>query len=246
MKKHFLLRSVKRGFNLSESFVSFYRLTVLFIHFSRDIIIDVELSQIRKNTIAAIEKGALMISFMPDDQDCRQNSSNVTDEFLFVIDCSGSMESDDKIGLARKAMFLFIKSLPVDCRFNIIRFGSSFSALFSDQVTCEYNEKNMRQAESLIKSMGASMGGTELLKPLSWLMESKPPEGCVRQIFLMTDGEVSNVDQVTDLCRKMSEFARIFSFGLGQSVSSSPFLNESFSLLIAAESRTCQRTSPCN
>ncbi|CAF1562780.1 unnamed protein product, partial [Adineta ricciae] len=72
----------------------------------RDIIIDVELSQTKTSIIAAVEKSALMISFMPNEQDCRQNKDNTTDEFLFVIDCSGSMQDENKIGLARKAMLL--------------------------------------------------------------------------------------------------------------------------------------------
>jgi hypothetical protein len=37
----------------------------------------------------------------------------------------------------------------------------------------------------------------------------------------MTDGEISNVDQVLDLCRSMSTSTRIFSFGLGRSPSRS-------------------------
>ncbi|CAF4432079.1 unnamed protein product [Rotaria sp. Silwood2] len=141
---------------------------------ARDIIVDVELSDVRRNTIAAIDNGAVMISFIPTEQDCRQDSNNATNEFFFVIDCSGSMAGDDKIGLARKAMLLFLKSLPVNCRFNIIRFGSSFSALFTDQVTREYNKTNMCQAEAMIKDMTADLGGTELLKPLHWLKENKP------------------------------------------------------------------------
>ncbi|CAF5017713.1 unnamed protein product, partial [Rotaria sp. Silwood1] len=185
----------------------------------RDIIIDVELSDVRRNTIAAIDNGAVMISFIPSEQDCRQDSNNVTNEFFFVIDCSGSMAGDDKIGLARKAMLLFLKSLPVNCRFNIIRFGSKFSALFTDQVTREYNKENMCQAEAMIKDMGADLGGTELLMPLRWLKENKPPASCVRQIFLLTDGEVSNVSEVTNLCRDMAAYTRIFSFGLGHSPS---------------------------
>ncbi|CAF4995311.1 unnamed protein product, partial [Rotaria sp. Silwood1] len=174
---------------------------------------------VRRNTIAAIDNGAVMISFIPSEQDCRQDSNNVTNEFFFVIDCSGSMAGDDKIGLARKAMLLFLKSLPVNCRFNIIRFGSKFSALFTDQVTREYNKENMCQAEAMIKDMGADLGGTELLMPLRWLKENKPPASCVRQIFLLTDGEVSNVSEVTNLCRDMAAYTRIFSFGLGHSPS---------------------------
>lgn len=192
---------------------------------SRDIIVDVELAEVRKNTIAAIDNGAVMVSFIPTEEDCQRNADAVVNEFLFVIDCSGSMEGQDKIGLACKAMLLFLKSLPTKCRFNIIRFGSSFQALFNDQVTREYNETNMSEAETLIKSMGADLGGTELAGPLEWLKKQKPSDGGVRQIFLLTDGEVSNVDQVTNICREMATYTRIFSFGLGSSVSHLLFVN---------------------
>ena len=188
------------------------------LHFSRDIVVDVELAHIRTNTITAIETGAVMISFMPNEEDCRRDYDHRADEFLFVIDCSGSMAEANKIGLTSKAMLLFLKSLPVGCRFNIIRFGSNFASLFNNQVTEEYNDENMRQAELLIKCMEADMGGTELMKPLRWLAKSKPPPGVARQIFLLTDGEVSNVHEVIDLCRDMAAFTRIFSFGLGHSV----------------------------
>ncbi|CAF5025135.1 unnamed protein product, partial [Rotaria sp. Silwood1] len=45
--------------------------------------------------------------------------------------------------------------------------------------------------------------------------------GYNRQIFLLSDGEISNVDEVVDLCRSMSTSTRIFSFGLGHSPSRS-------------------------
>jgi hypothetical protein len=186
---------------------------------SRDIIVDVELSEVRKNTIAAIDNRAVMISFIPTEQDYQSHRENVTEEFLFVIDCSGSMAGEDKIGLVCKAMLLFLKSLPTNCSFNIVRFGSSFEALFKDQVVRKYNEKNMREAEKLIKGMKADLGGTELLSPLQWLKNNKPSTNGVRQIFLLTDGEVSNVTNVTNVCREMATYTRIFSFGLGHSVS---------------------------
>ena len=57
--------------------------------------------------------------------------------------------------------------------------------------------------------------------PLQWLKDNSPSEGRARQIFLLTDGEVSNVTEVLDLCRSMASSTRIFSFGLGQSPSRS-------------------------
>ncbi|CAF3415397.1 unnamed protein product, partial [Rotaria sp. Silwood2] len=191
-------------------------------HLDRDILVDIELIDNRSNTIVAIEQGAVMVSFTPTEQDCQRAMNNVeaTNEFIFVVDCSGSMEDEKKIGLAREAMLLFLKSLPVNCHFNIIRFGSNHEALFKE-ITVTYNENNAQKAEELINKMRADLGGTELLRPLKWLEEHSPEQGRARQIFLLTDGEISNVNKVLDLCRSMATSTRIFSFGLGHSPSRS-------------------------
>ncbi|CAF3668887.1 unnamed protein product [Adineta steineri] len=190
-------------------------------HLDRDILINIELSNKRNNTIAAVEPGAVMAAFIPTEEECQQVSKNdLTNEFIFVVDCSGSMQDENKIGLARQAMLLFFKSLPVNCHFNIIRFGSQYKPLFNE-ITAVYNETNAKQAEELIQGIQADLGGTELLRPLQWIEEHPPTEGHARQIFLLTDGEISNVTQVLDLCRSMATSTRIFSFGLGQSPSRS-------------------------
>ncbi|UJR18926.1 hypothetical protein I4U23_022055 [Adineta vaga] len=130
------------------------------------------------------------------------------------------MDEENKIELARQAMLLFLKSLPVNCYFNIIRFGSNHQSLFPE-MTVLYNEINSQKAEQLTKTMRADLGGTELLSPLQWLEKNPVIEGRARQIFLLTDGEVSNVNEVIDLCRTMATSTRIFSFGLGSSPSRS-------------------------
>jgi hypothetical protein len=133
-------------------------------HLDRDILIDIELTQHRSNTILAVESDAVMASFTPNQQDCQHamNTSEVTNEFIFVVDCSGSMEDENKIGFARQAMLLFLKSLPVNCHFNIIRFGSSYETLFKD-ITATYNKENAQQAEQLTHNMHTNLGGTELV-----------------------------------------------------------------------------------
>ncbi|CAF0840024.1 unnamed protein product [Adineta ricciae] len=191
-------------------------------HLDRDILLDIHLNKQRSNTILAIESNALMISFTPNEQDCQRamNNVEVTNEFVFIVDCSGSMQDENKIGYARQSMVLFLKSLPLNSHFNIIRFGSSYKPLF-DQATDLYNEENSKKAEQLVNNMQADLGGTELLNPMKWLEEHPAQEGRSRQIFLLTDGEISNVDEVLNLCRSMSKSSRIFSFGLGQSPSRS-------------------------
>jgi hypothetical protein len=72
------------------------------------------------------------------------------------------MRDENKMGLARQAMLLFLKSLPVNCHFNILRFGSRYQALFNE-ITVVYNEENALKAEQLSKNMQADLGGTELV-----------------------------------------------------------------------------------
>ena len=190
-------------------------------HLDRDILLNIELASKRTNTIVAVEPGAVMASFTPTEEECRQGLSvEQTNEFIFVVDCSGSMDGENKIGLVRQAMLVFHQSLPVGCQFNIIRFGSHYERLFQ-QITDVYNEENARKAEELINGMRANLGGTELLQPLKWIEENAPKQGRARQIFLLTDGEISNVSEVLDLCRSMATSTRIFSFGLGASSSRS-------------------------
>ncbi|CAF1362603.1 unnamed protein product [Adineta ricciae] len=191
-------------------------------HLDRDIIVDTQLAESRSNTILAVESNAVMASFTPNEQDCQRttDNKNITNEFIFVVDCSGSMDEENKIELARQAMLLFLKSLPVNCHFNIVRFGSNHQSLFPE-TTAVYNEVNAQNAEQLTKTMKADLGGTELLSPLQWLDRNPPVRGRSRQIFLLTDGEISDVDQVVDLCRTMATSTRIFSFGLGSSPSRS-------------------------
>jgi hypothetical protein len=133
-------------------------------HLDRDILLDVELAEKRSNTIVAVEPGAVMASFTPNEEDCQRaiNNTEISNEFIFVVDCSGSMEDENKIGLARQAMLLFLKSLPINCHFNIIRFGSQHETLFKE-ITAIYNEENTQKAEQLTKNMTANLGGTELV-----------------------------------------------------------------------------------
>ena len=115
----------------------------------------------------------------------------------FLVDCSGSMSAENRIPLAREAMLLFVRSLPVDSHFNIIRFGSTYDVLFkTPSMTAVYNETTAKKAENLIRSMQADFGGTEILEPLKYLKQRPPVAGRSRQVFLLTDGEVSNTDAV--------------------------------------------------
>ena len=213
----------------------------------RDIILDIDLPPNRPLTSVSVEKyndtagHAILLAFTPRLSDVRKISEgrDISEkEFIFIgkffvieirfsfrnftisVDCSGSMYEANGIGLAKEAMLLFIRGLPVGVNFNIIRFGSKYDILFKNEgVTAVYNETTALLAETLAKSMDADFGGTEILPPLKYLKDHPPVKGRSREIFVLTDGEVSNTDEVIELCRSMSSDTRIFSFGLGYSPS---------------------------
>lgn len=139
-------------------------------------------------------------------------------EVVFVLDCSGSMQGES-IQQATAALELCLRSLSAGDRFNICRFGSTFELMASEPLV--YSQQTLDRAIAYIRR-GADLGGTELFSPLVAILGGKPEVGAVRQIILLTDGQVSNEQAVIELARKSRSHNRIFSFGIG--ASSSAFL----------------------
>ena len=130
---------------------------------------------------------AVMINFFPEF-----DNVDAACEFIFLVDRSGSM-SGGFINSARETLILFLKSLPEGCNFNIIGFGSRYEKLFS-AVSVPYTQESLDKATRHAREMQANLGGTELLQPLEYIFREKSTSGLPRQIFVLTDGAVSNTD----------------------------------------------------
>ncbi|RIA99005.1 hypothetical protein C1645_557241 [Glomus cerebriforme] len=140
-------------------------------------------------------------------------------ELIFVIDRSGSM-SIEPMKKAAQALELFLRSVPEDCYFNIISFGSHYDPLFPKSQI--YSEKSLSEALNLAQTMDSNYGGTEIFNALKWAFENSRDD-MPTSIFLITDGEVYNVDQIAELVRNNEEKKngdlRLFSLGIGNDVS---------------------------
>uniref|UniRef100_UPI00398ECFF0 von Willebrand factor A domain-containing protein 5A-like isoform X2 n=1 Tax=Pristiophorus japonicus TaxID=55135 RepID=UPI00398ECFF0 len=165
----------------------------------------------------------VMLTFYPSFP---EKSSQVTSgEFIFLIDRSGSMDcrmshcgrETTRIQSAQDTLLLLVKSLPVGCFFNIYGFGSRFDSFFPASV--EYNQESMKSALEKLKGIEADMGGTEILQPLTAIYSRPCKPGHPRQLFVFTDGEVSNTKMVLAEVRKNAHSHRCFSFGIGQGAS---------------------------
>ncbi|CAH1239424.1 VWA5B1 [Branchiostoma lanceolatum] len=162
---------------------------------------------------------AIMLSFFPDFSSIPpRDPSKIPGNFIFILDRSGSMSGANIAG-ARETLLLFLKSLPTCCLFNIVSFGSSYKPMFGTSVA--YTQQNVEKASADIKKMRADMGGTNILAPLQWVFSAPVTSGYPRQVFLLTDGSVSNTGTVIDLVRKNVYNTRCFALGIGPKASRS-------------------------
>lgn len=138
-------------------------------------------------------------------------STNIN-EFIFVVDCSYSMEGIS-IKKASQCLDLFIHSLPPNSYYNVYRFGTSFTKLFEKSV--EYKDQTAKQGIQLANNLKANLGCTEIKKPLEDIFANKPLNG-QRQIFILTDGEVLDVESVLSLILNNSKENWCFTLGIGR------------------------------
>jgi len=160
-----------------------------------------------------------MLNYLPDFSD--ESLVDQGQEYVIILDRSGSM-TGDRIDQARLTLGKFLDNLPKEnsrCRFNILSFGTEHEFMFSESVPC--TKTNIANAKEEVKTFDADMGGTEMLRTFEDLFKQDKavPNGVQRQVFLLTDGEVSNTQEVIDLVGEHSEKNRIFSFGIGEGVS---------------------------
>jgi uncharacterized protein YegL len=161
----------------------------------------IQIDEATKNKVA-------MVSLFPE-----MNEEEVFSEIIFVVDRSGSM-AGSKIEQVKQTLEIFLRSLPEGTLFNIVGFGTHFEKLF-DNGSVEYNDKNLEIANQHVKQMNANFGGTNIIAPLMSIFQEKPKNGIPRQIFLLTDGEVTNPQKCIDAVRKHADTTRVFTFGIG-------------------------------
>lgn len=126
-------------------------------------------------------------------------------EVIFIIDCSGSM-SGSKIQSAADMLVTCVKSLPFGCYFNVIAFGSHFRQLFHSSE--KYTKYTVERAVTFANQLQATLGGTDLLPPLQWIFKKNCCRNLSRQLFIITDGGVTNTQQVLNIITNSRHNAR--------------------------------------
>ena len=119
--------------------------------------------------------------------------------FIFLIDQSGSMYGLG-IAIVRKALNLFMQSLPANSYYQLIGFGSIFVKY--DEIPKEYNQKNIEESLKAIENLEADLGGTNLFDPLKDIYNSNEIYDKInlpKNIFILTDGVIEDKAKTLDL-----------------------------------------------
>ncbi|XP_026539991.1 von Willebrand factor A domain-containing protein 5A-like [Notechis scutatus] len=169
---------------------------------------------------------ALLLTLYPNISAVKPNHS-AAGELIFLLDRSGSMDttmdnscgSPTRIQSAKETLIFLLKSLPLGCYFNVYGFGSTYESFYPQSV--EYTQESMSTSVQCVKELNCDLGGTEIIKPLKAIYSQPYLEGHPRQIFVFTDGEVFNTNEVIAEVRRNSGSHRCFSFGIGEGASTS-------------------------
>ena len=179
----------------------------------RDFILNVKAPQATRSFVLCGQDGdglAAVASFQPFFPGLQQPRPL---NLAIVIDCSGSMQGDS-MEQAKQALEGILDGLQPHDRIALIAFGNSTNVLSDRPLPC--NKTNLAKAKRFAKALDANMGGTEIGNALREAYAVAGRSESV-DIFLVTDGEVSDWETVVDEAKKSGH--RIFTVGVGSAVS---------------------------
>ena len=134
-------------------------------------------------------------------------------DMVFVLDCSGSMRGVPMEQM-RSAILHSLKQLDKNDRFQIIRFSSNAST-FGDNLVVA-NPHNINRAVQYVNNLTVG-GGTEMIRGIEKAFGFFDDGENQRYVCFMTDGLVSNENDILNAVNKHVDNSRIFSFGVGSS-----------------------------
>ncbi|MBL8214160.1 MAG: VWA domain-containing protein [Bryobacterales bacterium] len=134
-------------------------------------------------------------------------------ELVFVVDTSGSMHGFP-LDKSKEVMRLALTHMNPRDTFNLITFSGDTRILFPAPVPA--TAENVERARQFLESHRGG-GGTEMMKAIRAALEPTTSQEHVRVVAFFTDGYVGNDMEIVGAIQRYSN-ARVFSFGIGNSV----------------------------
>ena len=133
---------------------------------------------------------------------------------MFVLDISGSMDGQ-KMEAGRRALKAAVRGLDAGDRFKLIAFNTSHECFTSGFVG--FDDVTLAAADAWVDGLNSG-GGTELLRPLLEALAGETPDGRLRTVLVITDGEVGNEDELAKAVARHRGTALVFTVGIDTAV----------------------------
>lgn len=165
------------------------------------------------------EKFAVLASFCPDTAQLAKPQPLA---LKILVDCSGSM-GGDSIEAAKAALHQVMAEMDEQDWISYSRFGNDVQHELPGLQVC--NSTMLKKMAKLIDQTDANLGGTEmnnallstyklkLIRGRSLFGETPLPEMDVKNVLLITDGDIWDVDSVIAAARQSGH--RVFAIGVG-------------------------------
>ncbi|OUR79184.1 marine proteobacterial sortase target protein [Alphaproteobacteria bacterium 46_93_T64] len=137
-------------------------------------------------------------------------------DITFILDISGSMQGE-AITQGKEALIAAVENLRATDRFEIMAFNDNYYQLFGNSRSA--TPTNVRLAKQYVYDLQAERG-TEMFPALKRALQLAQTDKMGRQIVFLTDGAVSNEEQMFELVDRKLKDARLFTVGLGQAPNS--------------------------
>ncbi len=137
-------------------------------------------------------------------------------DYVFVLDISGSMANDGKLGVSRGSIDAFVRALDEKDRFDVMTFNVAATPLFRELRPAADANKN--EAESFLLGQRAR-GGTSLEPAIRAAYAYKDPDRPLN-VVILSDGMTEQAGRAAlmDLIRQKPSSSRVFAIGVGNDV----------------------------
>lgn len=135
---------------------------------------------------------------------------------VFLVDCSGSMESGDKLPLLKRSLVSLVKNLTEDDRIGIVTYAGG-AGVALDSTHGDQKEKIIEVIDGLQSGGGTNgEGGIRIAYDLA---AKNYVKGGTNRVILATDGDfnvgISDKSQLVDLVKGRAEKEKVFLTALG-------------------------------
>lgn len=157
-------------------------------------------------------EGTFALMLQPPKDDA--NLPRMPREMVFVVDTSGSMDGAP-LAKAKDAMRRCLRNLDAQDTFQVIRFSDDSSSLGRAPIPA--TAANVRRGLDYVDDLEAG-GGTMMERGIRAALQFPSDDRRLRIVSFMTDGYIGNEQEIFELVERYRGNARIFSFGVGDSV----------------------------